>query len=155
MGRPIEKGKEAMKPTVLFVCYGNSCRSIMAEAMARHILGQRLRARSAGIRALGKVSADTVRVLEEIHVPVGGLCSKGLDQVDFTRVDWVINLTSRPLRGLLPAPFRGGLIDRPVPDPFGRGLDAYRASRDILLAWIQRQLPDLLDSSPVPSKTPG
>ncbi len=37
-----------MKPTIAFICLGNSCRSIMAEALARHHHGSELQAVSAG-----------------------------------------------------------------------------------------------------------
>ncbi len=37
-----------MKPDVLFLCTGNSCRSQMAEGFLRHIAGERLEAHSAG-----------------------------------------------------------------------------------------------------------
>jgi len=46
-----------MKPAVLFICLGNSCRSIMAEALVRRLCGQRLTAASAGISPLGFVAA--------------------------------------------------------------------------------------------------
>ena len=49
---------------VLILCTGNSCRSIIAEALVNaHLKG--IQAYSAGVRASGKVNAYAKRVLEE------------------------------------------------------------------------------------------
>ena len=42
-----------MTKRVLFVCYGNACRSVMAEALARHYWGDKLEVASAGLHSLG------------------------------------------------------------------------------------------------------
>ena len=68
------------KPKVLFICLGNSCRSIMAEALARHRCGDRWDAASAGINPLGFVAPETLTVLTEIGVSLAGLYSKGLEK---------------------------------------------------------------------------
>ncbi|MGC1580579.1 MAG: hypothetical protein WA766_03800, partial [Candidatus Acidiferrales bacterium] len=54
------------KPTrVLFVCIGNSCRSPMAEALARHSASDVIEAASAGISPLGRVADLTRKILVE------------------------------------------------------------------------------------------
>ena len=68
-------------PKVLFICLGNSCRSIMAEAVARHRCGDRWDAASAGLSPLGIVAPETLKVLAEIGVNPAGLRSKGLRRV--------------------------------------------------------------------------
>jgi predicted protein tyrosine phosphatase len=45
------------KPKVLFICLGNSCRSIMAEALARHRCEDRWEAASAGLNPLIRAPA--------------------------------------------------------------------------------------------------
>ena len=60
---------------VLFVCWGNSARSIIAEALLRHLGGGRIDVFSAGIEPKG-VNPLTVRVLEEAGLPTTGLRSK-------------------------------------------------------------------------------
>jgi arsenate reductase (thioredoxin) len=66
-------------PTVLFLCTGNSARSQMAEALLRHLAGDRLQACSAGIEPKG-VHPLTHRVLAELGIDTSGLRSKHVDE---------------------------------------------------------------------------
>ena len=120
------------KPKVLFICLGNSCRSIMAEALARHRCGDRWEAASAGIIPLGFVAPETLQVLVEIGVSPAGLYSKGLNQIDLREYRLAINLSGRSLHGLIPANGAIELRNLPVPDPYGWGLEVYRESRDAI-----------------------
>ena len=81
------------KPKVLFICLGNSCRSIMAEALARHRCGDRWEAASAGINPLGFVAPETLKVLAEMGVSPAGLYSKGLNEIDLREYRLLINLS--------------------------------------------------------------
>ena len=136
-----------MKRGVLFVCYGNSCRSIMAEALARHFFGESVRTASAGIHRLGHVAEDTLKALEEIDVPTEGLHSKGFDAIDFALFHIVVNLTSFPLRGYIPESAARKVIDCPVVDPYGEGLAVYRQSRDAIAKLVKEKLPLWLDAT--------
>ncbi|MHB8068444.1 MAG: arsenate-mycothiol transferase ArsC [Desulfobaccales bacterium] len=125
---------------VVFICLGNSCRSIMAEALARHFLGEAVLAASAGISPLGFIAPLTHRVLAEIGVSTRGLRSKGLEEIDFPACSLAINLTDHSLAGRLPAAFSGCLLHRPAPDPYGGSLEDYRQARDFLYGLILQEL---------------
>ncbi len=90
------------KPKVLFICLGNSCRSIMAEALARHRCGDRWEAASAGINPLGFVAPETLEVLAEMGVSPAGLYSKGLEEFDLTEYRLLVNLSEHSLQGRIP-----------------------------------------------------
>ena len=67
---------------VLFICTGNSARSIMAEAMLRHLGRGRFRAFSAGTHPRAVVHPLTLQVLSEHNYDVRGLRSKSW--IEFT-----------------------------------------------------------------------
>jgi arsenate reductase len=67
------------KRTVLFLCTGNSCRSIMSEALLRDRFGDRFDAYSAGTDPKG-VHPMTIEVLNEIGVDTSPLRSKGVKE---------------------------------------------------------------------------
>ena len=119
----------AKRYRVLFVCLGNSCRSQMAEAIARQQAEDILVVASAGTMALGFVAPLTVKVLEERGINVGGLSSKPLTRAAQLSADIVINMTGAPANGALAAS-EGKVEDWPVPDPFGAEMESYRGTCD-------------------------
>jgi protein-tyrosine-phosphatase len=72
--------KPLRRLTVLFLCTGNSARSILAEAYLNSAGGGRFAAYSAGSRPAGKVNPFALSLLERNRIPAEGLRSKSWDE---------------------------------------------------------------------------
>ena len=108
---------------VLFVCVGNSCRSPMAEALARHSASDVIEATSAGISPLGHVADLTRKILLEKGVNASGLESKGVREAATVAPNLLINMTGIPGRTIFPDMI---VEDWDVEDPYGEDLATYR-----------------------------
>jgi len=124
---------------VLFVCVGNTCRSQMAEALARHLAADVIEPSSAGISPFGRIVDTTRRVLLERRVSVDAQYSKGLRDVAPATADLVVNMTGIPGAALFP---RARVVDWDVEDPYGEELAVYRRIRD----EIEERVADLAES---------
>jgi arsenate reductase len=140
--RPRPRRRPLRQVTVAFVCYGNACRSQMAEAWARHYGAGRVVAQSAGVHPLGQVPAETRAVMAEKGLSLDSQYSKGLDTIDWSQVDVLVNMASWPVGARL-AGFRGREIDWDVLDPFLEPLEVYRSVRDDLETRVRALLETL------------
>jgi protein-tyrosine-phosphatase len=129
-----------LKPRILFICLGNSCRSIMAEALTRHLCGEHWEAASAGLNPLGWVAEETNAVLAEIGVNTKGLRSKSLTEINLKDYCLLVNLSDYSLNRVLPPASANRLIQRPMPDPFGGSLKEYRRTLEAIKQMILREL---------------
>jgi arsenate reductase len=112
---------------VLFICVGNTCRSQMAEALARHLAADVIEPSSAGISPFGRIVDTTRRVLLERGISVDGQWSKGLREVAPEQADLVVNMSGMPGTALFP---HARVVDWDVTDPYGEEMGVYREIRD-------------------------
>lgn len=88
---------------VLILCTGNSCRSILAEALVNHLGGNRLHAYSAGSHPIGQVNPNAIATLQRNNIPTEGLASKSWDEFEGKGIDIVITVCDRAAAEVCPS----------------------------------------------------
>jgi arsenate reductase len=69
---------------ILFLCTGNSCRSLIGEATFNHLAPEGWRALSAGSKPLGSLNAGAVALLKEKGISTEGCFSKSWNDLPLT-----------------------------------------------------------------------
>ncbi len=77
---------------VLILCTGNSCRSVLGEALINHLGGDRFRAFSAGSHPTGKVNANALATLARHGLSTEGFSSQSWDEFDDKDIDIAITV---------------------------------------------------------------
>ena len=142
---------------ILFVCTGNTCRSPMAEAIARKFAVERglidLDIASAGTSAWEGAPASDGALLVGIerNIDISQHRSQQLTRELVAASDYIFAMGPHHLERieamggegkafLLAAYASSGTSDRSVSDPFGGDLDVYRATYDELQQDVRRIL---------------
>lgn len=69
---------------ILFLCTGNSCRSVLSEAIFNHLAPAGLKAISAGSQPAGKLHPRAVALLHSKGIPTEGYYSKSWNDLPVT-----------------------------------------------------------------------
>ncbi len=77
---------------VLVLCTGNSCRSVLGEALFNHLGAGRFRAFSAGSHPVGRINENALATLARHGLPTEGYWSKSWEALEGTQIDILISV---------------------------------------------------------------
>jgi protein-tyrosine phosphatase len=162
---PTEDLEKFAARIVLFVCTGNTCRSPLAESLAKKLLADRIGCASddlprrglwmlsAGVATAGgdPASEDSIAVAAEFGASLEGHESQPINPQLLGAADDVITMTRAHAHalearypGIGPRP-RLLCGDNNLDDPIGAGLDVYRACARTIVTHLERLLPGWVD----------
>jgi len=130
---------------VLFLCTGNSARSILAEAIVNHTGGKTFTGYSAGSFPAGEVNPFALQLLEQMKLPTQGLHSKNWEVFsgpDAPQLDFVFTVCDQAASEPCPIwPGQPMTAHWGLPDPAaveGSDEQKQRAFRDTFIALRSR-----------------
>lgn len=129
---------------VLVLCTGNSCRSIIAEAILNKDLN--VLAYSAGVKATGKVNPNAKKVLEEFGYWRDNYYSKTLDEIIDIDFDLVVTVCDNAKETCPVFPGKTKTIHVGFVDPDGKEysefVKTFKDIREKLLPIVKKELSD-------------
>jgi arsenate reductase (thioredoxin) len=103
---------------ILFLCTGNSARSILAEYLLRRCAGDRFQTYSAGSFPTGKVNPFAIKVLSEVyHIDASEARSKSWEEFEDLKFDLVITVCDNARESCPVWPGQPALVHWGVEDP--------------------------------------
>jgi len=128
---------------VLILCTGNSCRSIIAEALINAKLDG-IEAESSGVRASGRVNPNAQKLLQEKGIWQERYHSKTIDKVIDNDYDLVVTVCDHAKETCPVFPKAVKTIHVGFEDPDGKGYEAFeetfREIEEVLLPKVKEVL---------------
>lgn len=126
---------------VLFVCIGNTGRSVMAERMFRRAVDGRHEARSAGAAASGPAAEPVVvEALREIGIDASDHVARQLDDDALAWADIAVTVCHDDVCPATPGVRQ---IHWGFDDPWGRPIEEVRPIRDAILGRVEELAAEL------------
>jgi arsenate reductase len=120
-----------MNKKVLILCTGNSCRSIIAEAVLNKYLDG-VEVYSSGIKASGKVNPNAKKVLQEDGSWDDKYHSKTLDKVMHLEFDLVVTVCDNASENCPTYPKQTKVIHVGYEDPDGKNFSAFEKTLKLI-----------------------
>jgi|TARA_B100000745_G_scaffold38872_1_gene23831 arsenate reductase len=109
--------EKQVKPLILILCTGNSCRSHMAEGILREVAGDVLNVQSAGSAPTGSVHPLAILTLGDIGIDISSHTSKHMNEFLSGNVETVITVCDNADQACPSFPGQSYRHHWPFPDP--------------------------------------
>lgn len=147
---------------ILFVCTGNSCRSVMAEYLFKKMMKAQNRTGltigSAGTHAVDgwEAAAEAINLVKEEGWDASKHHARRVTQELVDQADWILVMTQAQmefLRKALQVPLHKLRLLRPegVPDPIGESMLTYRSCAKMIKEGLNKFVEDVLSEKLPPS----
>ncbi len=128
----------------LFVCYGNACRSPMAEGLAKLILGEQIRIESAGLAPiLEGATHDAIAVLhEQYDIDISHHTARSVADIQIDLFERIIVLDAyvfETIKNRYPH-LADDFILWDIEDPYGQGMKAFQKTAETIKNLIEKHL---------------
>jgi arsenate reductase len=120
-----------MEKKVLILCTGNSCRSIIAEAVLNAYLNG-VTAQSSGVKASGRVNPNAKKVLQQEGIWNDSYHSKPLQEVLQTKFDLVVTVCDNAQERCPIFPQETQVIHVGYEDPDGKNFHAFEKTLKLI-----------------------
>ncbi len=133
--------------SVLFVCYGNACRSPMAEGLARLVLGEKVKIASAGLAPLlDGATPEAIQVLRDhFGVDISSHKARSVADTAMDLFDRIVVLDAFVFHAMKSryASQADKFILWNISDPYGQDLKTYRKTAERIKKLIENRLAPL------------
>ncbi|WP_411727439.1 low molecular weight phosphatase family protein [Methyloglobulus sp.] len=133
------------KPHILFICVGNTCRSVLAEYITRKKFGRFVEVASAGIRpGTSGDASNAIYILEQqLNIDASSHTPRNVRDLDLAAFDLLVAMDkqiARDLQQFFPSLPLGRIIQWRIDDPYGDDLEEYKRCA-IVISQELKKLP--------------
>lgn len=134
----------ALIDSLLFVCYGNTCRSPIAEGLAKKMLPKKIGIESAGLSPVFEGAVEeVVRIMKDsFNVDISTHRTRSVAEVELEHFTYIIVLDAAVceiLRYRYPL-LQHRMVLWDIADPFGQNREAYKKTAEKIQALIRKKL---------------
>lgn len=156
MESKINKNKDKKhKLKILFVCYGNKCRSPMAEGIAKKMLKGIAHIESAGIAAWGyDASHEAIKVIkDEFDIDISDHKPKDIKNLSLSNFDYIVTMDSyvnNYIKKYIKHYYQiksNKIISWHINDPYGGSINDYKKCANTLQTHIKELITKILSNN--------
>ncbi len=125
----VNKSKDKIKKTILFVCVHNAGRSQMAEGFFRKYAPDGYDSLSAGTMPTGQINPLAIEVMKEVGIDISSHKPKDLTEDMIKEATKIINMGCMD-KNFCPTLFIHKVLDWGIDDPKGKSIEKVREIRD-------------------------